>query len=291
MYYEYTQEELRLYCRNNIESLETWARRLIHEKMVEKYGNDYVNKQLEDGNHLVKAEIRKHIQGMMTKEPTRFHRAVDTLFIDQIIYFLCHPVWYKDLFKSALDYIYPQGKDEAREFLNRLVPIRNPLSHSNPITMHDVERAICYSHDFIEGLKKYYKDRGEEQVWNVPRIIKVKDSLGNVFDNATETHGQKSIFRVRQELHCGDTYTVEIEVDSSFPKSEYEILWRSNQGFRAEQYNDSEKYIINFQEKDVAQTHSIACKIIQKKNWHKYGYYDCEIVLHLTVLPPNFLKE
>ena len=288
LYHEYTQEELRQFCRNNIESLEVWARRLIHEKMVGKYGVGYEGRQLADGNYLVKAEIRKHIQSMMTKEPTRFYRAVDTLFIDQIIYFLCHPVWYRDLFKPALDYIYPQGKDEAREYLSRLVPIRNPLSHSNPITIHDAERAICYSHDFIEGLKKYYKDRGEEQVWNVPRIIKIKDSLGNVFDNPTEKHGRCSIFKVRPELHCGDTYTVEIEVDPSFHKNEYEILWRDGRGFRAEQFDNSDKYTIKFQEKDVAQNHYITCKIIQKKYWHKYGYHDCEIQLCLSVLPPIY---
>lgn len=286
MYHEYTQEELRQYCRNNIETLEIWARRLIHEKMVEKYGNDYVNKQFDDGNYLVKSEVRKHINGMIAKEPSRFSRPVDTLFIDQIVYFLCHPVWYKDLFKSALDYIYPQGKDEAREYLNRLVPIRNPLSHSNPITMHDVERAICYSHDFIKGLKKYYKDRGEEQVWNVPQIIKVTDSLGNVFDAIEQKLAIGVTFKIDQPLSCGDTYSVEIEVDTSFDKHEYDIYWAFN-GFQKNEFTNRTKFTVFFTNKEVGTSRSIWCWIVSKKDWHKYGSLDSKIQLLFTVLPPN----
>ncbi|MBQ7903193.1 MAG: hypothetical protein IJ362_05630 [Oscillospiraceae bacterium] len=284
MYHTYTEIELREYCRTNIETLEIWARRLIHEKMVEEYGENYINKQFDDGNFLVKSEIRKHIQGMLEKERNRFQRAVDTLFIEQIIYFLCHPVFYKKLFKPALDYIYPQGRDEAKEFLSRLVPIRNPLSHSNPISMHDAERAICYSHDFIEGLKKYYKERGEEQVWNVPKIIKVKDSLGNVFYNSLED--QNPIFVVKEELYFGDEYSVEIEVDSSYDKSEYDIVWKNYNRNDNKSFKNNEKYTIKFKSKDVAKLHMIECRVIQKKDWHKYTYYDSKITLHLTVLPP-----
>lgn len=284
MYHIYTEIELREYCRTNIETLEIWARRLIHEKMVEEYGENYINKQFDDGNFLVKSEIRKHIQGMLEKERNRFQRAVDTLFIEQIIYFLCHPVFYKKLFKPALDYIYPQGRDEAKEFLSRLVPIRNPLSHSNPISMHDAERAICYSHDFIEGLKKYYKERGKEQVWNVPKIIKVKDSLGNVFYNSLED--QNPIFVVKEELYCGDEYSVEIEVDSSYDKSEYDIVWKNYNRNDNKSFKNDEKYTIKFKNKDVAKLHMIDCRVIQKKDWHKYTYYDSKITLHLTVLPP-----
>lgn len=285
MYHEYTQEELRQYCRKNIETLEIWARRLIHEKMVGRYGSDYVNKQLDDGNYLIKSDIRKHINGLRTKEPSRFLCPVDTLFIDHIVYFLCHPIWYKDLFKPALDYIYPQGRDEAREFLSRLIPIRNPLSHSNPVSMHDVERAICYSHDFIEGLKKYYKDKGEEQVWNVPRIIKIKDSLGNVFDNVSEEGVLGSHFHLPQKLNCGDTYTVEIEVDTSFPPNSYKIYW-AFRGFMKDDFVNKNKITITFSPKDVGTSCIIWCWIESNKEWHKYTFHDSKINIHFTVLPP-----
>ena len=284
MYHEYTQEELRSYCRKSIETLEIWARNLIHEKMVAEYGADYIGLKTSNNEPLVKKEICNHIKSMIDKEPERFKRPVDTLFLDHIVYFLCNHKWYKKLFKDALDYIYPQGKDEAREFLNRLVPIRNPLSHSNPISIRQVEQAICYSHDFVEGLKKYYKDKGEEQVWNVPRIVKVKDSLGNVFDNPTDGI-TGSIFVIKEPFYCGDKYSVEIEVDPSFSKDEYDIIWTNYSRNRQTAFKNSFKYDITFGAKDIAQLHIIEATIIQKKEWHKYTYHDCKICLHLTVLP------
>jgi len=178
------------------------------------------------------------------------------------------------------------NREEARrEFLNRLVPIRNPLSHSNPISMHDVERAICYSHDFIEGLKKYYKDRGEEKMWNVPRIIKITDSLGNVFHNPNDSHFGQSIFRVNNEIHCGDTYTVEIEVDSSFKKEEYSIKWDFN-NHDTRSNDDNYKFTVSFSPIDVAERNYIFCKLISNKEWHKHGGYDNQISIGLTILPP-----
>lgn len=285
MYHEYTQEELRAYCRSCIESLEIWARRLVHEKMVEKYGENYIEKTLPDKNFLIKKEIRDHISTMQAKNPAKFSRPVDTLFIDQIIYFLCKKEWYASLFKEALDYTYPQGREEVREFLDRLVPIRNSLSHSNPISMLEVERAICYSHDFIDGLKKYYKAKGEERVWNVPRIIKVADSLGNIFENPIETHGQQSIFTIQTPLYCGEQYSVTVEVDSAFSPSEYDIIWEDNKGKEKNEFKNKRMYSIMFSAKDVAELHMITCKAISHKEWHKYTYYDCKISLHLTVLP------
>ncbi len=285
MYHEYTQDELRSYCRKSIESLEIWARNLIQEKMVAEYGTDYINTKTSNNEPLVKKEVCNHIKSMMDKEPGRFKRPVDTLFLDHIVYFLCNHKWYKKLFKEALDYIYPQGKDEAREFLNRLVPIRNPLSHSNPISIRQVEQAICYSHDFVEGLKKYYKDKGEEQVWNVPRIIRVKDSFGNIFDNPSDIHGVASVFTISNLIHCGDTYSVEVEIDSSFKPEEYYIKWRFNLHDTSE-YNDKTKFVVSFSPSDVEEDTSISCTIISKKEWHKHRSYDNRVIIGFSVLPP-----
>lgn len=284
MYHEYTQEKLRSYCRTNIEALEVWARRLIQEQMVAEYGNDYINTKINE-EYIVKKDIRKHVESMLKKEPDRFKRPIDTLFIDQIIYFLCNPKWYKKLFKTALDYAYPQGRDEVREFLTRLVSIRNPLSHSNPISVHQVEQAICYSHDFIQGLKQYYKDRGEEQVWNVPRIIRIKDSLGNVFDNSEDGVFGEEIFKVSNEIHCYDTYSVEIEVDSSFDQSEYVIKWNFS-NHDTTQFVDCTKFSVTFTPADVAKTTYIWCELTSKKEWHKYRTYDNKVAIAFSVLPP-----
>lgn len=285
MYHEYTQEELRAYCRTNIETLEIWGRRLIHEKMTSEYGENYIKLMISEDEYLVNKELRKHVEFMMEQEPGRFNKAVDTLFLDDIIYFLCNQKWYKKLFKQALDYIYPQGKDEAREFLKRLVYIRNYLSHSNPISVRQVEQVICYTHDFIDGLKQYYKDRGEEQVWNVPRIIKIKDSFGNVFDNPVDTHGSGSIFTINNAINCGDTYSIEIEVDSSFKTEDYNISWTFN-SHDLHEYDDKTKLTVTFLPSDVDLNAFIRCKIVSKEEWHKHGSYDNRIAIGFSVLPP-----
>lgn len=285
MYHDYTEEELRSYCRTCLESLETWARRLIHEKMTQKYGTSYINAKKENGEYIIKNAVRQHIQSMQKKEPDRFHQPVDTLFIDHIIYFLCNQNWYKNLFKEALDHMYPEGHAELRTFLTRLVPIRNALSHGNPISTRQAEQAICYSHDFVEGLKKYYKEKGLEQVWNVPRIIRITDSLGNVFNNPVDGLIGWSIFQTKAKFHCGDSYSVNIEVDSSFAESEYNISW-SIDGKNVPEFNDSKKFIITFSEANIAASVFLQCRIISKKSWHKYSGYDCAVTLKMSVLPP-----
>lgn len=284
MYFNYTQEELRSYCRQNIENFEIWARNIIHEKMSANYGSDYINYKVSDENYLVKKEIREHVSKMLKKDPSRYPRIVDTLFVDHIIYFLCHNQLYPTLFKEVLDEIYPDGREEARTFLSRLIPIRNPLSHSNPISMHQAEQAICYTHDFIEGVKSYYKKKGEEKMWNVPSIIKIKDSLGNVFENFT-SNNDPEVIRIPQNLNCGETYSIEVDVDPSFSSSEYDIVWEFDH-FKKD-FKNNKKISITFTPKDVGELFAINCEIISKKEWHKYNLYDFRALICLTVLPPR----
>lgn len=281
MFYNYSNEDLRAYCRNSIESLEMWARRIIHEKMVEKYGKQYVTSQKADGNYVMKKEIRDQVKNLSQKEPQRIQRPVDALFLDHLIYFLCKQEWYTDLFKEALDFSYPQGKEEVRTFLERLIPIRNALSHSNQISVRQAEQAICYSNDFIDSIKQYYKEKGQEKVWNVPRIIRVTDSLGNVFEKPDE----QLCLRVQQPLHCGDTYSASIEIDASFSPLDYDIVWK-NSGNIVKNFNNATKFVIQFAEKDIDEIHSIECEVISHKLWHRRGIYDSKISFHLTVLPP-----
>ena len=285
MFYTYTEEDLRSLCRQSIESLEMWVRRLIHEKLTEKYGANYVNHKTSEENYLIKREVRDHIQSMLQNNQGRFHRDVDTLFFEHIIYFLCNPDFYRDLFDKALKYAYPNGCNEARTFLTRITPIRNALSHSNPISIRQAEQAICYSHDFVEGLKQYYKEKGEEQMWNVPCIIRVTDSFGNVYNNSTDSNIQDSIFRPTQDVHYGDTYSVTVDIDSSFLETEYDIIWK-NQNHEVAEFKNSKHFVVTFGDTDVSESHTINCIIRSHKPWHKYQYHDCRITLMFPVYPP-----
>ena len=221
---------------------------------------------------------------MLAKEPSRYKRSVDTLFVDHIVYFLCHDKLYPKLFKEVLDEIYPDGREEARTMLSRLIPIRNPLSHSNPISIHQVERAICYTHDFIEGVKNYYKIKGEDKMWNVPTIIKIKDSLGNVFDKFDDN--STCVVHIPQSMCVGDSYSIEIEVDPTFNKDEYNILWE----YKHKEYtelNNKTKFNITFTNADVSKNNYILCTIVQNKDWHKYNSWDFNVLISFSVLPPR----
>ena len=181
MYYSLSEDELRSMCRINIEAFEKWARTIIHSELTKALGDRYFDMELAPNNPIVKKSIRDKTEEMMRTHPQRFHRKIDTLFLDEIIYLLCKKDLYKRYFKDFLDTIYPDGIAEARTFLNRIIPIRNCLSHSNPISIRDAERCICYTNDFIEGVKNYYFEKGEDRVFNTPNAIKLSDSLGNEF--------------------------------------------------------------------------------------------------------------
>lgn len=285
MYYEYTQEELRAYCRTSIETFEIWARRFIHETMSKKYGPDYLYAKLSSGDFIVGKDVRKQVEKMLKKDPTRFLRKIDTLFVENLVDVLCNDKLYREDFMEALLINYPQGKEEVRTFLTRIAKIRNYLSHANPISIRQAEQVICYSHDFIDGLKQYYKDRGEEQVWNVPKVIKVKDSSGNVFDNIAETMRVGASVKVPHMLRCGEKYTVEIEIDSSFQPEEYTIEWGMGRRNTME-FDNKLKFAVILEPQDVGQTTIISCTVTQKKEWHKFGDHDSRVNVHLTVLPP-----
>lgn len=288
MYYNYSDEELRAYCRNSLESLEMWARRIIHEKMVENYGDQYIGYQNSDGNYIIKKEIRDQVRSLSQKEPQRILRPVDALYLDHLTYFLCKQEWYKELFKEALDFMYPEGKDEVRTFLERLVPIRNALSHSNPISVRQAEQVICYSNDFIASIQNYYKSRGLEKVWNVPRIIRLTDSLGNVFeitDYDDTRSSADSHFIIEQPLYCGDTYSINVEVDASFPACDYDIVWKKASKTMQDFFNRNQ-YIVKLTEEDVSELLLVECSVISHKKWHRHKYYDSLAYLQLKVLPP-----
>ena len=122
-------------------------------------------------------------------------------------------------------------------------------------------------------------------MWNVPRIIRVADSLGNVYDNPTDSHTQQSIFLPHQEIRYGDTYSVTVDIDSSFCETEYDITWK-NQNHEEEEFKNNKHFTVTFGDNDVSENHTITCTIKSHKPWHKYHYHDCRITLIFPVYPP-----
>lgn len=282
MFYNMSFEDIRSLCKNNIESLELWVRRLIHQKLSEAYGSDYLHAKDMDGEPIANKKILEHYDFMIESNPPgRFQRPVDALFFEHLIHYLCNDKYYQRFFKKALKHKYPQGNNEVREFLNRIVPIRNALSHSNPISVRQAEQAVCYSNDFIDGLKQYYKDKGEEQMWNVPTIIKFTDSLGNVLYPESINKDRKI---PNGTFHVGDTYSLTVEIDASFNRDEYTIDWYI-QNSKPKEYLNKESISITFDNSLVSERCLMMCEVISNKEWHKQGDYDDAAILELCVMP------
>lgn len=289
MLYSFSEEEIRSLCRVNIEAFEKWARTIIDSELTKNLGVNYFDLELAPNVPVVKKSIRDKTAQMMRSNPQRFHRKIDTLFLDEIIYLLCRNDLYKRFFKDFLDLIYPDGNAEARTYLNRLVPIRNCLSHSNPISIRDAERCICYTNDFIDGVKQYFYDKGEERVFNTPNAIKLNDSLGNEFQLNKDTMFESICINRTgttqlHQSHLGERYSAWLTLDPSFTPEQYTIEWHIECGRHLG--NDS-RLDIEIAEDMIRERCPIYCTIKSTKSWHRYRGYDQQFAIVFQVLPPE----
>ena len=282
IFYSYTQEELRSICRSSIEAFEIWARRIIHNKLTTEYGENYFETDIGNSEKVLNKEHYKKYINIITKNPSRCNRPVDALFIESLIYILCKQKLYKTLFKEVLDYSYPQGVEEVREFLGRLINPRNSLAHANPISIRQAEQIVCYINDFVDTIKEYYIRIGEDKMWNTPFIIKATDSLGKeYYPNENKTLFE--VFQVDKIFSVGDTYKIWVEIDNSFNEDSYRIEWRFFDSGAI--LSPSHECCITFSVAEISANKSLSCKIIQNQEWHKHSHFEHEIVFSFDVLP------
>ena len=284
MLYDKSEEELRSISKISIENLEKWAKYLISREMTLQYGDDFFYKQNENGDYIINKEIRSHVEKMLADNNKRFSNKVDILFLDDIISILCKEELYKNCFKKCLDIVYPEGRMEANTFLSRIKAIRNKLYHSNSVSYREVEQAVCYSNDFVDGVKKYMNEQGESKKYNVPNIVRINDSLGNEFypnnrkiNEIIYIGSQKN----KHEFNCGEDYSIWVTMDPTFEPNEYVVEWDIN-GSKTKGLKLN--YI--FSEEDVSETAFIRIRIVSNKKWHKYKFYDQSVSLAFRVLPP-----
>ena len=282
--------QLRDVCWKDIANVEHWARRLINEIMIESYGEDYFNYSDDNGNRIIKMEIVRTLQSRVENEPRRFPRMVDALAFENIIAILCNRDLYAKHFHEALKYAYPCGVEDARHHMTVIKDIRNRYAHLNVISIRDAERAICYSHDFIDSLKEYYQKTGKEKDYNVPTFVKLADSLGLVHHFSS---GGSNWFDLDKEcsdirLRSGDVYRVEVEVDPTFDSNGYEVDWCY--GWEYDEWVKVKNKLsidIPVTNEMVGRHLKIMCTITTNKDWHKHGSYDdCFSYEVKTILPP-----
>ena len=281
------EAELRDHCKRAIEALEAWLRRLIDDRFSAEFGPDYINAKKSNGDNLVRASLAKQLMERQKKESRRFARSIDAAVLDDLIDLICNPDHYAKYFNDALDGAFGQGGNHLREMLGRLVTPRNALYHANPISVHEAYRVLCYSTDVIQSLKDYYAALGTAQHYNVPTVIRLSDSLGHVV-HLGNRQGQGMVDYSNDPsayLRCGDTLSIEVDVDPSFDSSEYDIRWSVAHMSYAPN-TVGRKFTVKLTERYVSTRFCAVCWVTSKKSWHKLGGFDDQIDVAYRVLPP-----
>ena len=71
--------EIRDYCKQAIESLEYWLRRLIDETLKDSYGTNYFEAIDKDGSNIINKRIRTSIKTRYNSEPDQFPRIISCI--------------------------------------------------------------------------------------------------------------------------------------------------------------------------------------------------------------------
>jgi hypothetical protein len=289
MLFELSDSEIRSICKNKLDSLEYWLRRLIDRILSDKY-NDYFSYQDEHGNRLFGKGIADSVTMRMTSEPNRYPRKIDAVLLNDAIKIICNDQLFNNHFKEPLSLAFPSSK-VTRLFMDRLIAPRNCLAHANPISLRQAEQVICYTGDIIESIKNYYIKHNMETEYNVPLILKATDSFGNSFhNNQCGTFGGGGILKDLSTdsqfyLRPRDTITLEVEIDPSFPRASYEICWYLA-GMSIPDSNKP-KITIEITEKEVSTQLQIKCNVTTNKDWHRLsGGMDDFLMFIYKVLPP-----
>ena len=290
MFYKYNDDELRSICRTHIENFEKWARIFIDVILTKQLGKDYFHVKGRDGNYRMKKAFVEKSDRMMTAEPSRFPTPVDTLFVEDIIYILCKPDFYRDYFSAYLQTMYPEGCEEVRTFLERLIPIRNKLSHTNPFTIREAEQCVCYCNDFIDCVKEYFRMAGKDKEFNIPTIIRVNDSLGNEYQiKENEIVGVcnieiiDSITKKKKVFYLGDKFTLNLTLDPSFSEDSYSLKWSKQPGVEISE--NGKRVSVTITKNLIGERSIISCDLITTNDWHKHYDHDQRLLIAFKALP------
>jgi hypothetical protein len=251
---------------------------------------DYLNVTRSDGSRIIRKRLAQDLTKRQSDEPRRYPRFIDAAFLNDEIDIICNPTLYEEHFRDALNDVFPLGCESARDFLKRLVLPRNALYHANALSVHDAYRVLCYTLDVTEALKAYYTKLNMEQQYNVPTVIRIVDSLGHMVHLSTANrHPTGSAIvdfsnDVSGYLRCGDTLSIDVEVDPTFNPNEYQVNWLiSNVG--GPQIIGT-KFQLYLAERYVSTRFCAVCHVRSNKSWHKMGDFDDQIDIAYRVLPP-----
>ncbi len=285
------ESEVRSQCKEKIESLEHWLRRLIDDTLKPVYG-EYFSFADQTGNRLIRNSLAQQVAARRANEPLRYPRNIDAVLLEDAVDIICKPDLYQKHFRQALNDAFPDGREEAKTFFSRLLIPRNNLAHANAISARQAEQVICYCNDVLDSLKRYYRTLGMHETYNVPTILKVTDSFGHSFTRSQfgpcHDGGIMMTFLDKPHLFLrpGDTLTVEVEIDPAFDPASYSIVWASIKPWTTASLRGA-KAIIPITNKQVGQQFDVQCRITSDKDWHRM-HMGCDdfLMLYYKVLPP-----
>ncbi|HEX4950262.1 MAG TPA: hypothetical protein VFZ34_26595, partial [Blastocatellia bacterium] len=82
--------ETRSICKEKIESLEHWLRRLIEDVLRPVYGDYFVYKDA-SGNRLINSKLSQTVEERRAKEPLRYPRKIDAVLLEDAVNIICKP--------------------------------------------------------------------------------------------------------------------------------------------------------------------------------------------------------
>jgi hypothetical protein len=258
-------------------------RRIIHDKFIKEFGDNYINDASFGGQAIFSSKTRERVQSFLRENPGQYSRPIDTLLLDDLGSVLAKDDVYREFFKVAFDAEFPMGANHVRRVIKILVPIRNALSHANAATLslHDAERALCYCNDIIASLKTYYAAMVSLDKFPAPVFTRYSDSLGTVWHPASPS--AHHVIR-DPSLHVGEEVRFEVEVDSSFDPSEYEITWQVCNIYPAET-GKGPVFNLKLSSRHVGQRFALQVSLKTKKDWHRLQNMDAYLTLDYEVLP------
>ena len=84
MFYALTEDQIRNLCKEKIESLEHWLRRLIDEKLSTSHGDDFSHAD-RAGNRLIKGGTVDVLEERLGQGPMRYGRKTDSMVLSDAI--------------------------------------------------------------------------------------------------------------------------------------------------------------------------------------------------------------
>jgi hypothetical protein len=121
------------------------------------------------------------------------------------------------------------------------------------------------------------------QAFNAPLFTRFSDSIGHV-EHPRESNQQLN-FTARTALRCGQSLRFEVEVDSHYSPDGYTIKWQVANIPNGESAIGS-SFELTLLPKHVNQSFAMFVTVTSKRDWHRHGNHDAQLVLVYTVLPP-----